>query len=96
MAKNRSQATIGAPASSQETRKPFHESIIMELEEASTNGDYNAIIVLSRLVNRTTVPSEHLLPLVKKLRDLADRSPIRPPLKDAANRLEAEHQRLIQ
>ncbi len=78
-------------------REPFHISIVSELDEnLKLTGGTFGILELMRLLNRTRVPREHMLPLAVKLRKFAKKARIYPPLLDAANRLEAEHERQVQ
>ncbi len=81
-------------------RKPFHETIIAALEEViHEDSDLLGVpitIKLMKLLNQTRVPKEHLKPLIEKLNKLAKQVKVPSPIKDAANRLDAEYQRIIQ
>ncbi len=88
------------PISAESGRRPYHETIVITLEEATK--DMNPLVsggivlALTKQLNRTVIPQEHLRTVANQLRTIAENYPLRPPLLDAANRLEAEYRRLIE
>jgi len=78
------------------SRAPFHFTITEAIESAVRRGSTTMIIELCRLLNRTCIPREHLLPIAARLRTYSyDGQNGHHALVEATKRLEAEYERLI-
>lgn len=93
MTKCRPAAPPTTPTSS---RRPFHESIMIAIKYAIQLGSSTLIIEHCRLLNRTSIPREHLRPMATELRAFATPDQCgHHALIEAAALLDAEHELLV-